>query len=274
MLVQIQLRAFIIIKMRINCKKCARFIGKKIHICKPGWNKGLTKETNEILKKQYSKPLKRNYKDCIKCNRKISFSCYNRHFKKCDGTYKEINPTEKFKVGDNKYKCPYCNVIRKKMGIGFHIWRTHTEKGKKHKTIGFKGHKPWNYKLTKETDERVRIQAENSSKNMIEICKKKKENNPKHKFFPDSTYKKLSIEQSLKNRGGRSKWFIVNGQKVQGTYEKRLAEKMNLLKIKWHKPIINTEIFKYKIDNKIRNYTPDFYLLEYNIFLKVKGYMV
>lgn len=84
--------------------------------------------------------------------------------------------------------------------------------------------------------------------------------------------KKLSIQQSLKNRGGKSKWFLVKGVKVQGTWEKKVAEKLTDLNIKWIKPQHNKDVIEYTIDNKIRRYTPDFYLPEYNQFLEIKGY--
>lgn len=84
--------------------------------------------------------------------------------------------------------------------------------------------------------------------------------------------KELSIQQSLKNRGGKSKWFDVGGVKVQGTWEKKVAEKLTELNIKWVKPTHNKDIIEYTIDNKVRRYTPDFYLPEYDQFLEIKGY--
>ena len=64
-----------------------------------------------------------------------------------------------FNKETNKYVCPHCGKEYSKMGIGLHIWRNHTEEGKKFDpNKGFKAgtRKGWNKGLTKETDERVR----------------------------------------------------------------------------------------------------------------------
>lgn len=83
---------------------------------------------------------------------------------------------------------------------------------------------------------------------------------------------KLSIEQSLHNRGGKSKWFNVGNQKVQGTWERNLALKFNELNIKWIKLNTGKDVWVYVIDGIIKNYTPDFYLPDFNVYLDPKGY--
>jgi hypothetical protein len=84
--------------------------------------------------------------------------------------------------------------------------------------------------------------------------------------------KRLSALMSLKNRGGKSKWYEVSGQKLQGTWERNLAIKFNELGIKWIKPTKTTHIWKYKRRGKIKSYTPDFYLPGRRIWLEVKGF--
>jgi len=84
--------------------------------------------------------------------------------------------------------------------------------------------------------------------------------------------KKLSQEQSLRNRGGKCKWFKVSGQKVQGTWERDLALAFNKLGIQWIKPTVNRDIWKYYCDGKIKSYTPDFYLPEFDVYIELKGY--
>ena len=66
-----------------------------------------------------------------------------------------------FNEETNKYVCPHCGKEYSKMGIGTHIWRNHTEEGKKFNPNPNKGYYDvtrvaWNKGLTKETDERVR----------------------------------------------------------------------------------------------------------------------
>lgn len=82
----------------------------------------------------------------------------------------------------------------------------------------------------------------------------------------------LSLSQSSKNRGGKSKWFEIAGKKLQGTWERNMALKFEELNINWIKPTVNKDIWRYEIDGKIKSYTPDFYLPDYDLFLEIKGY--
>jgi hypothetical protein len=127
----------------------------------------------------------------------------------------------------------------------------------------------WNKGLTKETDDRV---LEYTKK--ITIIQREKVANGSFFIVPMGTEarKRLSEEQSLHNRGGKSKWFDVGGIKVQGTWERNLALKFNELGIKWTKPSTNNDVWKYIQDGIEKSYAPDFHLLDYNIWLEVKGY--
>lgn len=82
--------------------------------------------------------------------------------------------------------------------------------------------------------------------------------------------KNLSIKQSLNNSGGRCKWYEVSGIKVQGTWERNIAEKFNELNVKWEK--VKTYPLEYVKNNKIKRYSPDFYLPDFDLYLEIKGY--
>lgn len=84
--------------------------------------------------------------------------------------------------------------------------------------------------------------------------------------------KRLSEKQSLNNSGGKSKWFDINGIKVQGTWERDIAIKFNELNIEWIKPKTNNSIWIYEKDGKQHSYSPDFYLPEFDIYIEIKGY--
>lgn len=75
-----------------------------------------------------------------------------------------------------------------------------------------------------------------------------------HRFDPDSC---------------QCKWFVFNNGKkdikVQGTWEKRTVEYLIKNNIKWDR----IRIFY----DKVRTYTPDFYLPDYNLYIEVKGWM-
>lgn len=135
--------------------------------------------------------------------------------------------------------------------------------------LGMLGKTGWNKGLTKETDERVKKNSENAAKVMREQIK-----NGKRKFSPMSkeNKEKLSIRQSLFNKGGKCKWYTVAGQKVQGTYEKLFAESLERQNIKWEKIKTNNHVFKYYINQNKKSYAPDFWLPELNLYVEIKGY--
>lgn len=88
----------------------------------------------------------------------------------------------------------------------------------------------------------------------------------------EETKRKISEKLSINNKGGRSKWYEVAGQKVQGTWERNVALKFEELGIEWKKLKTNRDVLEYVMDEKVRCYTPDFFLPAYNVFLEVKGH--
>lgn len=84
--------------------------------------------------------------------------------------------------------------------------------------------------------------------------------------------RRISEKKSIKNTGGRCKWYDVSGVKVQGTWERNIAILLNDNNIKWIKPTTSDHSFKYVLDDKVRTYTPDFYLDDYSIYLEIKGF--
>lgn len=84
--------------------------------------------------------------------------------------------------------------------------------------------------------------------------------------------KATSERQSLNNSGGRCKWFEVDGQRVQGTWERDIADKMTQEGIEWIKVGKKKDILIYELDGRQRAYTPDFYLPLFDLYLEIKGY--
>jgi hypothetical protein len=82
----------------------------------------------------------------------------------------------------------------------------------------------------------------------------------------------ISLRQSTANTGGKSKWYTVAGQKVQGTWERDLALRLEEFKIAWEKPTKKKDAWSYVIDGKVKHYTPDFYLPDLRIWVEVKGH--
>ena len=93
-----------------------------------------------------------------------------------------------------------------------------------------------------------------------------------NKRHTDETKQKISKKLSINNKGGRSKWYDVAGQRVQGTWERDIALKLEELTIKWIKLKTNKDTLEYVMDGKIRRYTPDFYLPEFEMYFEIKGF--
>jgi very-short-patch-repair endonuclease/uncharacterized Zn-finger protein len=133
--------------------------------------------------------MKRNKKQCNKCHKEISLSNFKRHYNSCGKLNKHQKINEEWKQENGMFKCPYCEKEYKKLGIGFHIWKDHTEIGKQHnpnKTYK-EGRIAWNKGLTKETDERVKKYVQT----LIDNIKS-------GKIIPSQKGKPLSLEQKNK----------------------------------------------------------------------------
>ena len=211
--------------------------------------------------------MKRNYKKCPICDREISVSNYNKHIKVCTGQKIE-HSKEYIILDDGTCKCNYCDKIYTKKGIGSHIWRNHGEginwtKG----NDGFKNgtRTIWNKGLTKETSDVVKQYSENISKVMKD---KVKSGTWKNTMLTEHARQLSSLRQTLHNTGGKAKWYKVDGISVQGTWERDFALKMNEFNIEW----VRCNKKHILIYNKIKRYTPDFYIPIIDKIIEIKGY--
>ncbi len=184
----------------------------------------------------------------------------------------KIKLNEDWKV-DNGYKCPYCEKIYTKKGICTHIWRTHGDGITHDPNIGYKDDRiVWNKGLSKELDERVK-QYSDSIKSTV--TKKVEDGTFKPNTASEEYLKKLSEEQSKRNRGGRTKWFRFekNGGQIvnlQGTWEVRFAKILESIDPDWVRP--NKPLKWVDDDGNEKRYTPDFYSPKTNKYYEVKGY--
>lgn len=126
-----------------------------------------------------------------------------------------------------------------------------------------KGNTAWNKGLTKESDERVAHSKE--TKNVLkEIAA--------HRNFSHSEESKQHLSRLAKERGlggvTQSRWIKYKGKTLGSTYELQLAESLDAHNIKWD----TCDRFKY-IDptGKTRTYTPDLYLIDYDIYVDPKN---
>ena len=166
--------------------------------------------------------------------------------------------------------CMYCNkVCKSPNSLRNHERLCPNNKERKYVKRIYNNRVAWNKGLNKNTDERVKKNANDIAQT---VRQKVKDGTFRVTRMGPEARQKLSEEQSLKNRGGKCKWFEVNGVSVQGKWEYNIATKLVELGIKWTKPKTNNDLFKYELDGKIRSYAPDFFLPEYDVYLEVKGH--
>jgi transposase len=64
-------------------------------------------------------------------------------------------------------------------------------------------------------------------------------------------------------------WKTYNGVKFHGSWEVEYAKWLDSKKIVWRRP---TESFQYIFEDKKHRYTPDFYLINDQTYVEIKGY--
>jgi hypothetical protein len=74
---------------------------------------------------------------------------------------------------------------------------------------------------------------------------------------------------SSNNVSGRTPIIEYNGFKLKGSWELLVAQYLDNLSIKWTNKV---EGIPYEWNNSIHLYFPDFYLIDYDLFIEVKGY--
>jgi len=192
----------------------------------------------------------RTKKICDKCNKEISVSNFSKHYNACKRIIEDIKLT--WKQG-NMYKCPHCSSLFTERGIKFHIWARHTNpdwhpnKGKKGDGSKLKGRK-----LSQETKNKI---SKNNIWHTVKNC------------------------TSGNGEYVKCKWYNVqkpNGDicKVQGTYEKRFAQVLNILDKDWVKPLStkqNLHLQWIDENNIEHSYFPDFWCPNLQKYFEVKG---
>lgn len=150
------------------------------------------------------------------------------------------------------WTCPYCNsIIKSRKNFYAHL-------------------KECDEKSKLPTDSLGRVKIPGIGKKAAETFRKRVENGEAkyvgHKHTEQERKHLSEVRQKWleENHNHGCKWFLVNGIKVQGTWEKKFAEYLNVNNIKWERRKIS---FK-----KTHQYTPDFYCPEQNVYFEIKGF--
>lgn len=177
----------------------------------------------------------------------------------------------------NNWLCPFCqNIFRtrkllyehkKECKLNSHenIQKYIIDENGKRKLAP--GSYAWNKGLTKETDERVRKQAETFSTRYKGTDEGKRIFGHTISEEHKQKMRKIAVERQW---GGwrTSKTIKYNGVNLDSTYELKVAKELDENQIKWERP----SYFLWEDSKGIKHrYYPDFYLPEYNIYLDPKN---
>jgi hypothetical protein len=209
--------------------------------------------------------------ECPLCHQAIGATAFNRHTNTCFGRGLKANRSIKgihtLPKHETPLTCRYCESLRKnKISLAQHERVCAFNPGRTYNN-GMTGKEAWNKGSNASKDERI---AKYASTNKERYNSGINTHPMLGKHLSMEHRNKLSERMSLNNKGGRCLWYTVAGQKVQGTWEKRLAEKMQALGLNWRKLVLNKDTFVYNQEGKIRHYTPDFECEGH--LIEVKGY--
>lgn len=175
-----------------------------------------------------------------------------KHRVKCEKANHKIGPIPK----EGGWTCKYCDEnfpVRRKL-------QEHLKTcNKKSKLAGKSGY-----------DSLGRIKNYEAYKHAAETLRKKISSGeiiPKGHKHSEETKKHLSEVRIayLESHGDYGlKWYVVNGIKVQGTWEKRFAEYLLAKNIKFERKRLKF--------CKTHTYTPDFYCIDQDVYFEVKGF--
>ena len=177
---------------------------------------------------------------------------------------------QRIKAG--KFSCKYCSKIcANGPGLGKH--EAHCKQNPNRITVSRKnnpfhaGHTPWNKGLTKDSDERLLKKGEQRRNRYAsgELV-----GSMKGKHHSEQTKEKLSNIAKQNNFGGHfyRGGEVINGVKLESSYEVTLVKSLIENNIRWEKP----KCFYYlDLNNKKHRYLPDVYLPDYDIYLDPKN---
>jgi len=115
-----------------------------------------------------------------------------------------------------------------------------------------------------ETIEKMKITSKIVNENYWTVEKRKQ-----HSILMKSVVEKNPDSYSINNVSGRAKIYEYNGMKFKGTWELKIANILDKYNLKWTN---NIKPISYYWNGKWHLYFPDFYLIDYDKYIEVKGY--
>lgn len=219
--------------------------------------------------------MKRVKIECGKCNEHFSKSNIKRHEETCDGSSKKaIKVRKEWLTVDGRYKCPFCDKVYSKMGIGNHIWKNHGD-GKNHDpNIGYSDGSRivWNKGETKESNEALKAHSEVMKRGFAD-------GSYKIYGYYSEEYRQTDAYKDMCKRNGGFRKGAGRGKKeyvtnIEGTryllrssYEVKLAVWLNEKGILWIQP----KSFSYVMNGEKKRYYPDFFIPSKDVIVETKN---
>lgn len=176
------------------------------------------------------------------------------------------------------YKCKYCGKeCKNKNSLVQHEIRCKENKDRidlSYITKGHsKGHKGTNQFIkAKELNLDIPVVSD-ETRRKISLTSKNRTHTDETKNKISKSIRKAILEHPesycSSNVNGRVKHCFYKSIKLDSSWELIVAKYLDSLNIKW---IRNKNSFNYEWDNKIHKYFPDFYLVDYDYYIEVKGY--
>lgn len=121
------------------------------------------------------------------------------------------------------------------------------------------GHVPWCHSNPRRAENSESIRKSKLGKKHTEEYKKK---------LSDTVNAKI-IQGTWHNSFSRARTHLYSGVKLYGLWEVAYAKHLDSVGIRWRRP---DETFDYEFEGRARKYTPNFYLIDENVFVEIKGY--
>lgn len=135
------------------------------------------------------------------------------------------------------------------------------------------GHTAWHYPRKPITDDMRKTFSDNGRKNILKHNSTywTEENRKMHSDLMKQKVASNPESYSVKNVSGRVKMIEYNGNVFKGNWEKIVAVYLDNHNIKWTNKLLPIKYF-WEEKNSYHAYFPDFYLLDLDVYIEVKGY--
>ena len=183
--------------------------------------------------------------------------------------YEKINKVSEYKRED-VYVCECGRSFEKFQSLNAHFSYCFIHRNGAAVVDRYGESRKWNKGLTKETDPRIKSYAK--------TCSLKMKGKPGRPHTLESRQKLANSAKEHNNGYVRTVWFDIfcptmnTFVKVQGTWEKQFAEKLNELDIPWERGKSYKISYIKDSDKIVHNYHPDFYLPTIDTYVEIKGY--